>query len=47
LLVIYRHRDNIKRLVEGTEHRFGAPKAGAEQEEPEEPTSTDPAPPGV
>jgi glycerol-3-phosphate acyltransferase PlsY len=47
LLVIYRHRDNIKRLVEGTEHRFGTPKAGAEQEGPEEPTSTDPAPPAV
>lgn len=33
LLVIRRHRENIQRLVEGTEHRFGTPKAGAETTE--------------
>jgi glycerol-3-phosphate acyltransferase PlsY len=47
LLVIFRHRDNIKRLVEGSEHRFGTPKPDAAAAEAEEPTATDPAPPAA
>jgi glycerol-3-phosphate acyltransferase PlsY len=25
-LAIYKHRSNIQRLLQGTEHRFGSPK---------------------
>lgn len=37
LLVVRRHRENIKRLMAGTENRFGKPKVTAEPSE----TSTD------
>lgn len=36
LLVVRRHRDNIKRLMAGTENRFGAPKPPASDEESKE-----------
>ncbi|MEO8351636.1 MAG: glycerol-3-phosphate 1-O-acyltransferase PlsY [Chthoniobacteraceae bacterium] len=40
LLVIRRHRDNIKRLMDGTEHRFGTPKeAKSDDRKIEESTS--------
>ncbi len=38
LLVIRRHRENIKRLLAGTESRFGAPKPETTAPEPQPPT---------
>ncbi|RYG46693.1 hypothetical protein EON79_09495 [bacterium] len=40
LLVIRRHRDNIKRLMAGTESRFGKPKTDATAETPSESDNT-------
>jgi|YNPBryantNP2012_1023418.scaffolds.fasta_scaffold10960_3 glycerol-3-phosphate acyltransferase PlsY len=39
-VVIYAHRSNIKRLMNGTEHRFGRTKAPGTAEEPQHGTDT-------
>jgi glycerol-3-phosphate acyltransferase PlsY len=49
LLVILRHRENIARLVSGTENRFGSSKTAPPEESAdlETPPPAEPEPPGV
>src|SRR5687768_13178761 len=41
MLVVFRHRSNLRRLVEGTENRFGAPPPSAANAAPSAPSPVD------
>lgn len=42
MLVVFRHRTNLRRLVDGTEHRFGAPAPSDGSASPSPPPPLDP-----